>query len=104
MLVVFSAQIERRVVHDLLAGLRSPAEDQNAKDQPRHPGADNFASGMTVVGAMLSLRLLAFQGMNSLGVPDHEEADEAHHRHHGGDHVHQIRTVKVGNRKLGDRE
>ena len=49
---------------------------------------------------MLGLGLFALEGPDPLGMPDHEEADQAGHRNHRGDHIHQPRSVIVGNEEL----
>src|SRR5208283_4131676 len=85
-----------RGVHDFLAGRSAPTEDDDAENDPRDPGAYDFAGAVTVIGAVLGLGLFALEGPDALGMPDHQEADEASHRDQGGNYVHQPGPVMIG--------
>ena len=80
------------------------AEHNHAENEPWQPGARNFSPAVTVGGAMFCLFLFTFEGPNSLGMPHHQEGDQADHRDHGGDDVHQPRSVMVGHEILRGRE
>src|SRR5208337_5226457 len=85
-----------RRVHDALAGWSAPTENDDAENDPWDPCAYDFAGAVAVIGAVLGLGLFALESPNALGMPDHQEADEASHRDQGGNYVHQPRSVMVG--------